>query len=467
MNRPDAIVRVEALTPRDRGGHQFAFYSDSCSGEAADPTGNARRFTEVNAVAQALDPAPEFIAFPGDAVADGSQREQWERWLGVEMAWVRQRGLRLYQATSNHNTPSPQAYALYREFWADLPQNGPAGQGGLAYWERRGNLLYVSLHQPDVAAEPGSTPLTGLSPAEAAWLDAVLAANADCDHQLVAGHYPVWPVNGHTSAPWCFEPAARASLWDILTRHRVTAYLCSHVLAFDAQVRQGVLQLTSGGAAGGDPASPGLAAIPFGMMPGPLEYPHLVQLAVDAQGLRLRVHDAAGQVRERLAWPLSPAGAWLDESAAWDGGSVADVRYVQLAERGDLGALVGAGLRPGPGADEIDWAAAPDGSLRIGFDSLTRRLRVSLTLAGAGPRRWLGPELDLAWPQSVELAFHPDLGPGGVLWREPDGRWSSCDSTSPAGLEAFAWPDGISPTSDLVRLRSALARPTDPPPERN
>ncbi|MDR2378571.1 MAG: hypothetical protein LBD70_03985, partial [Bifidobacteriaceae bacterium] len=371
MNTP-----ITALRPRDADGHQFVFYSDACSGEAADPHGNARRLARLSAVARRLDPPPEFIAFPGDAVADGSRREQWRRWLEVEMAWAKDLGLTIYQSTSNHNTSSPAAYRLYREFWADLPQNGPDGQTGLAYWERRGSLLYVSLHQPDLAAEPDSSPVRGLTAVEADWLDGVLTANADAAHKFVAGHYPVFPVNGYTASPWCFAESARASLWRILRRHLLTAYLCSHVLAFDAQVHEGVLQLTSGGASGGPPDSPGVVWGPRGMMPGPVEYPHLVQLAVDAAGLRYRVHDATGTVRESLTWPFAPPSGWREGFGGWARAGADSVRLLRLAEPDDIGGLIGAGLRPYAFKDRIDWLASPDGGFRVGFEALTGRLEV-------------------------------------------------------------------------------------------
>ncbi|MDU8357105.1 hypothetical protein RYA05_36000, partial [Pseudomonas syringae pv. actinidiae] len=91
-----------------------------------------------------------------------------------------------------------------------------------------------------------------------------------------------------------------AHFWDILVRAGVTAYLCSHILAFDVQVHRGVLQICTAGA--------GTAH----RMPEGVEYLHCVQAALDQDGLRYQVLDTEGVVREQFAWPLPS----LDR-AAW------------------------------------------------------------------------------------------------------------------------------------------------------
>jgi hypothetical protein len=467
---------IPALVPRDPSGAQFVLYSDSCSGEATDPYGNGARLARNSAVVRRLAPPPEFIAFPGDAVADGSRDDLWAFWLGSEMGWVQDLGLTIYQATSNHNTPSPESYGVYRKHWADrLPRNGPAGQETLSYWVRHGNLLYVSLHQPDVAAEPDSQPVRGLTGLEAAWLEDALAAGYDAEYVFVAGHYPVFPVNGYSSLPWCFAPGARASLWDILVRHGVTAYLCSHVLAFDAQVHRGVLQLTAGGAAGGDPATDH-PAIPHGMMPGPQEYPHVAQLAVDAQGLRCQVLDFTGTVREHLAWPPPDLGGHLEQAPTTDLATLepGEILHLRLRETGDLSQLVNAGLRPNAYAEAVKWLESSDGAFAAGFDCASHRLFVDIDLGAAAFRgaaaasapadrcRWHGPALDLGQAAQIELLFDPRLGPGGLLWRlAPSEPWTSSSTTSAVGPVPFPWPVEIEPTSHLLELAWASRVPQE------
>src|SRR5262249_15169135 len=93
--------------------------------------------------------------------------------------------------------------------------------------------------------------------------------------------------------------------WATLRKHRVDAYLTSHVLAFDVQVRDGILQICSGG------AGPGL-------MPPETEGTHATQLALDRQGLRYQVLDLDGKVRESLVWPfLVPEDVSYRPEKAW------------------------------------------------------------------------------------------------------------------------------------------------------
>jgi len=76
-------------------------------------------------------------------------REQWAYWRKTEMRWLDQKRIPLYMSTSNHNTYDYGSEEVFREVHPELPRNGPPGQEGLAYFIRRGSLLYVSTHQPD------------------------------------------------------------------------------------------------------------------------------------------------------------------------------------------------------------------------------------------------------------------------------------------------------------------------------
>src|SRR5262249_36514468 len=110
-------------------------------------------------------------------------------------------------------------------------------------------------------------------------------------------------VNGFAGAHQRdIEPENGRIFWTVLTRHRVLAYVCSHILAFDVQVHGGVLQIVTAGA--------GTAH----RMPPEHEYLHCVQAALDDQGLRYQVLDAAGRIREWLQWPVEmPATAdWVE-----------------------------------------------------------------------------------------------------------------------------------------------------------
>ena len=63
-------------------------------------------------------------------------RSQWRYWLDHEMAWLDRDAVPVYHTTSNHNTYSAESEQVWREFFPDLPRNGPTGQEGLSYWLR-------------------------------------------------------------------------------------------------------------------------------------------------------------------------------------------------------------------------------------------------------------------------------------------------------------------------------------------
>jgi hypothetical protein len=423
-------------------------YADSCSGQPGAL--NEQRHARVTAAIRRLAPPPEFIAFPGDAVMSGADPAQWRHWLEVEMAWLRDTGCPLYQSTSNHNTFDEAGVRLFRDVWRHLPRNGPEGQDGLAYYVRRGSLLYVSLHQPEPST--GAAMQTGLSESEAGWLEQVLTEHRDAGYVLVAGHYPVFPVNGYHQAPtWCFTPDAGQQLWQTLRRHAVLAYLCSHVLAFDVQAHDGILQITSGGA--------GTAYGPGGLMPGAAEYLHAVQIAVDRQGLRLRTLDTGGRDREELEWPppAVPPGAWeQSREVRTDELSQAAMLVLAVAETAEVDELVTGSMRPEPFGQRITWVASADRRFWLGIDVALGCLAVELELDGHGRQLWVGPRVDFARPISAELAFHPGMGPGGLMLRTgPDAAWTSMRSSSASGLEAFTWPTAIATCSPLLTMRHA------------
>jgi hypothetical protein len=298
---PDLPNRIPALLPRGPG-HQFVLYADSCSGLAGGR--HEETFARVNAVVASLEPAPEFILFPGDEIVGltgdaEALKAQWRYWLDVEMAWLDRAAIPLYHTTANHTTYDAMSERVFAAMLPDLPRNGPPGQAGLSYFVRRGDLLMAFVHT-------GWSGLGGEGHVETDWLAATLAAHRDARHKLVVGHHPVFPVNGFAGDSQREIAAEHGpEFWRILVENEVFAYLCSHILAFDVQVHDGVLQVLSAGA--------GTAH----RMPEDVEYLHCVQAALDGQGLRFQVLDTEGLPRERLSWPprLAPCREWTPLAA--------------------------------------------------------------------------------------------------------------------------------------------------------
>lgn len=441
---PDQALRpIPALLPRGSDGHQFVVYADCTSGVPG--TSQASNFAAVNRVVARLRPQPSFICFPGDHIRGYTSdyagvRDQWEYWLKSEMAWLN-RDIPIYQTTGNHDTYDIETERIWQEVFPRIPRNGPPGQEGLSYYVRQGNLLLVCVN---TSFSGGG----GDGHVESDWLEGVLSDHGDAAYKFVAGHYPVHPVNGYARYPqWRVVPDKGEAFWRVLVKHRVVAYLCSHIITFDVQVHDGVLQITSGGA--------GTIFGPAGSMPGQTEYLHCVQMAIDPQGFRYQVLDTDGRSREWLDWPLliRRSDLWKKIKrndapnafrTTWDGRSWLETRGdVRLCLWRFSGVLPRAS--PGSATQTLlcgwdDRETAP--TIWIGMEGCPPRLTVRLLPeSGGGSQTWLGPPFEEGAPLDFQLALHGGMGPGGVLYRPSDGfAWSSLKSSSARGAEQMPWP---------------------------
>ena len=419
---------IKALLPNE-SGHHFVIYGDACAGI---PDGRHEQTTAaINRVVRAIEPSPEFICFPGDEIigltADPDQlRAQWRHWFEVEMAWLDRKTIPLYHTTGNHTTYDPMSEAIYQEVMAHLPQNGPDAQKGLSYFVRRGDLLMIFVHTLWSGAG-------GEGFVETEWLADTLKRNHDARHKIVFGHHPVFPVNGFSGGYQReIGPKEAEPFWQILVEHEVFAYVCSHILAFDVQVHDGILQILTAGA--------GTAH----RMPEEIEYLHAIQGCIDETGLRYQVLDENGLVREWLRWPMQlPAAAhWepfteLIPRAARTNQPASEIVALQFS--GQM-PLAGSGLRQTLlcGQDDVD--ALP--SFWVGFMGTDNRLAVTVSpQKGRSPHLWHGPTFAPGRPFCFQLVLHRGMGPGGLLWRQDDGSaWHSLEGASAWGLERLTWP---------------------------
>ena len=431
-------LRIPALTPAGRHGHQFVVYGDSCSGVPGAI--HEATTAAVNQVVARLDPPPEFICFLGDEVIGLTSdeqvlRDQWRHWFDVEMAWLDRDRIPLFHTTANHTTYDAMSERVYTEMMAHLPANGPEDQRYLSYWVRRDDLLMVFVNTMWTHLGEGRV--------ETTWLDAVLTDHADARSKLVFGHHPVFPINGFGGEYQReIEHANGQRFWAVLVRHGVRAYFCSHMLAFDVKVQQGVLQVMTAGAGTRH------------RMPEEIEYLHAVQVALDADALRYQVLDDTGVIREALAWPpvLPPSATWPSWSshqqttAAEPMIRVWQVTGVTSATPGGSQTLVSgwsqqAGLPP----------------LWIGLIGPEQRLSVLLSpQLGRSPGLWHGPTFQPDAPFAFQIAVHRGMGPGGLLWRwNDDSPWNSLTGTAPWGPERLPvltdWSLGCSKRNPAAR----------------
>lgn len=423
---------IEALTPPQNSGHQFVFYGDCCSGIPGAP--HEANFAQVNAVVSRLKPRPEFICFLGDEIKglmadEAALREQWRYWFDQEMAWLNREASPLYQITANHTTYDRASEAVFREVLAHLPQNGPPGQEGLSYFVRREDLLLVFVNT-------GWSGLGGEGRVETAWLEQVLAEHQEARYKLVLGHHPVHPINGFAGAYGrTIEEENGGRFWQVLVEHQVLAYLCSHIMAFDVQVHEGVLQILSGGA----------GTLP--LMPEGVEYLHCVQMALEAGRLRYQTLDTGGSIREWLAWPLEIPSSNQWKRLAWGpqpSPLVDEDRQQALQTRLMVWQFEGICAPPGSGEAQTlisGWTPGPAlAPWWLGFRGPENRLCLLLSPeVGRSPRFWLGPAFSPGEPFAVQVAIHPGMGPGGFLWRRDEtSPWSSLKGMAAWGADRFS-----------------------------
>lgn len=423
--------KIPILKPKS-SGHQFVIYGDSCSGVSG--VLHEGTFRQVNAVLQHLDTPPKFICYPGDEIMglttdEADLRQQWAFWFNQEMAWLDREAIPLYHTTGNHTTYDKMSEAVFRDVMAHLPQNGPDDQKGLSYFVRCNDLLMIFVHTL-------WSGLGGEGHVETEWLEQTLISHADAKHKLVFGHHPVFTVNGFfADYQRNIERGNGKVFWDVLKRHDVLAYVCSHILAFDVQVHEGILQICTAGA--------GTAH----RMPEGVEYLHALQVALDEDGLRYQVLDTDGKVREWLTWDwMLPS---LDTWEEFDKDSAQELTHdcLQQVETAQLMVwdIAGQINDDGDASPRTLFSMSGENSalppLWVGITGTDNHLMVSLSpRPNRSPHSWFGPTLPSNQPFRIQIAIHSGMGPGGLLWRWDEGHaWSTLTGSSAWGVERLRW----------------------------
>ena len=168
---------IPALMPRTETGGQFVAYGDCCIGPPEPGRNHEQHLPAVHTVLHRLQPRPDFVCFLGDMIW-GLTREhgpnfdaealeaEWQRVLAGPMRPLTDLGAPVYRIAGNHDTFNAVSEQVWRRVFAELPQNGPAGQEGLSYCVRQGDLLVVAI---DVYAEALGAPSTQTRRSNSCW----------------------------------------------------------------------------------------------------------------------------------------------------------------------------------------------------------------------------------------------------------------------------------------------------------
>jgi hypothetical protein len=272
---------------------------DSCSGIPgqkfeANLARIVARILERNAPADAL-------LYLGDHVYGYTDdqptlQSQWDHFLGHEFRPLDQRYPRVLHAAGNHDANTPVSAAICE---ARMPFPPDARlRKGLNYVLGVGEAEIVVISTCDLANR-------GFAAVDMEWLAEALRSLA-APIRLVAGHYPFHPVNGYEEVPkWVFSAEQRAQAWRLFRAAGVQAYLCSHIIAFDFQVHDDVVQLCSGGA--------GTEYGPDGVM-GNGEFRHFVTMTVSPERFAFEAIDENGRARETGGHSFAAASRLLSAS---------------------------------------------------------------------------------------------------------------------------------------------------------
>ena len=436
---------------------------DSCSGVPGGP--HEARFRQLSDVALRHAGWADACIYLGDHV-DGycdpdTLRAQWRHFLEREFAPLAGGFAPILHVPSNHTVYDAASAAIYRALMLDGEIPGIVLRRGLNHAVTLGDGGAVLLG----TADPDNR---GRARIDLDFLAEALQALAGRRPLLVCGHHPLLPVNGYRRFPmWRVAPEPAEQALAMMRAAGVAAYLCSHVIAFDLQVADGLLQICTAGA--------GTLYDPGGAMPGTVEGAHLVLLELRDGAFAIRKLDLQGRLDEWLDWPVPPGHALVRDQPLTPAPAeiAAPHRWGQRPGAAHWLRWRIAGALPAKEAPlplVYAWREDEAGAiLRIDIGRDRRPAVQLIPLPTEGAQTWLAP---FAVPErfEIEIAVHTGGGPGGIVARLSDGPWQSMAGGGARGAERMDWPllwcaghdPDISPTP--MPLAPIPHAPSAPPP---
>lgn len=183
--------------------------------------------------------SPEAVFGIGDIVSscDGKNNECESKFI----AWKTTFGnlsSQVYAVQGNHDrTGREKADEVWQKVF-NFPTNGPAGFSELAYSFDKKNSHFVVLD-----SEKPNENIINL--AQRNWLEQDLSRNQK-ENTFVFFHEPAYPTNSKIGESLDAEPKERDALWEILSRHEVTAVFSGHEHVTSRRNVNGVYQFVFG-----------------------------------------------------------------------------------------------------------------------------------------------------------------------------------------------------------------------------
>ena len=219
----------------------------------------------------------KFLLFPGD-FANGSKTgpdstyQSWLFWKEIMSPIYKNDNLltpKIFVTVGNHDVQNRFDETNFRKTFPDMPQNGPEDEKGLTYsFDFMNTHIIMITTNRWYYGNPEDTTddrrdwryIKHMD-----WLekDIISAKEKGAEHIFVLGHEPAFPVGGHLrdclpnlgkdvklplDSTRRFYLDNRNIFWNIMTMHKVSAYICGHEHVYGRENIGGVYHITAGSA---------------------------------------------------------------------------------------------------------------------------------------------------------------------------------------------------------------------------
>jgi hypothetical protein len=172
-------------------------------------------------------------------------------------AWVsrmNEHGLKFYTAIGDHelgDDPWPQKkiklIPYLEKVYADnlkMPQNGPEGKKGLAYYVREGDLLVITVETFEVIDDSMHLSVCNK---QLEWFKKVLEDNRDAKFKIVQGHVGLWgKLNQRSSSSLMLEDGKESEFYKVMKDNNVDAYFAGEFHDVTVLEADGIWQIVHG-----------------------------------------------------------------------------------------------------------------------------------------------------------------------------------------------------------------------------
>jgi len=204
---------------------------------------------------------PRFVLVAGDLVNahwwDGPKciEQMGALYYGGWIRRMRDHGLTFYVAVGDHelgDDPWPEAkLKLVPDFervfaqHMQMPQNGPPGKQGLAYYVHHKNLLLITV---ETFERHGDRLVPTVSGEQLQWFQQVLRDHrGKVDFIVVQGHVPIFgPVKSRSSSRLMLAGGRENAFWKAMVEGGVDVYLCGEHHDVTVREADGIWQIVHG-----------------------------------------------------------------------------------------------------------------------------------------------------------------------------------------------------------------------------